>query len=67
MIEKSKIVKVIENNPLEGLKAAYLMLSSINYITMEHGEQENTVEAINIIDSIFYDAINFIEKAEEAK
>jgi hypothetical protein len=65
MIENNKTQELINKDPLVTVKAAYLMLSSLNYITIEHGEQNNTIDTINIIDAIFYDSINLIEKNEK--
>lgn len=62
MIEKSKTLKAIKRDPIATVKAAYLLLSSINYLVESNGAPENSGETINIIDSIFYDAIAEIEK-----
>jgi len=62
MSERSKTLKVIKRDPIASIKAAYLLLSSINYLVEANGAPENSGETINIIDSIFYDAIAEIEK-----
>lgn len=65
MIEKSKTLKVIKRDPIATIKAAYLLLSSISYLVEVNGAPENSGETINIIDSIFYDAIAEIEKDKQ--
>lgn len=62
MSERSKTLKVIKRDPIASIKAAYLLLSSINYLVETNGAPENSGEAINIIDAIFIDAIAEIEK-----
>ncbi|RXJ98939.1 hypothetical protein CRV02_12880 [Arcobacter sp. CECT 8989] len=62
MSERSKTLNVIKRDPISTIKAAYLLLSSINYLVESNGAPENSGETINIIDSIFYDAIAEIEK-----
>ncbi|MGE0052097.1 MAG: hypothetical protein AB7S49_11305 [Arcobacter sp.] len=62
---KNNTQELINRDPIEAVKAAYLMLSSLNYITIEHGEQKDTIDTINIINAIFYDSINLIEKNEK--
>lgn len=63
-----RLETIVKDNPFDSVKAAYLMLSSLNYLIKEHGDQNNMEEATNIIDSLFFDSIELIEqKIEEQR